>query len=214
MADSSVPVPSLSRAREQKISELSTHFANDDLSLEELERRIERVYRASNVTELEEITADLRRAVAAPAPMPVGASRSSAVATSYELASTRLLSLMSSTRRVGRWAVPQTLKVVAIMSDTKIDFTHAVMPGGVVNVHIRVMMASCKLVVPPNVRVINEMHSVMSNVRSRADELLPEGVLATSDAPVIRLTGVALMSDVNVVVRRREEPPNDDDDDD
>jgi hypothetical protein len=214
MADSSVPVPSLSRAREQKISELSTHFANDDLSLEELERRIERVYRANSVTELEEITADLRRAVTPAAQVPVGTSRSSAVATSYELASTRLLSLMSSTRRVGRWAVPQTLKVVAIMSDTKIDFTHAVMPGGVVNVHIRVMMASCKLVVPPNVRVINEMHSVMSNVRSRADELLPEGVLATSDAPVIRLTGVALMSDVNVVVRRREEPPDDDDDDD
>jgi hypothetical protein len=121
---------------------------------------------------------------------------------------------MSSTRRVGRWAVPQTLKVVAIMSDTKIDFTHAVMPGGIVNVHIRVIMASCKLVVPPNVRVINEMHSVMSNVRSRADELLPEGVPATPDAPVIRLTGVALMSDVNVVVRRREEPVYDDDDDD
>jgi hypothetical protein len=215
MADSSVPVPSLSRAREQKISELSTHFANDDLSLEDLERRIERVYRANSVAELEEITADLRRAVAPPAPMPVGrASRSTAVATSYELASTRLLSFMSSTRRVGRWAVPQTLNLVAIMSDMKVDFTHAVMPGGVVNVHIRAIMASCKLVVPPNVRVINDTHSVMSSVRSRADELLPEGAPATLDAPVIRLTGIALMSDVNVVVRRREEPVYDDDDDD
>ena len=57
MADSSVPVPSLSRAREEKISELSTHFANDDLSLEDLERRIERVYKAANVAELEDITA-------------------------------------------------------------------------------------------------------------------------------------------------------------
>jgi len=215
MADSSVPVPSLSRAREQKISELSTHFANDDLSLEDLERRIERVYRANSVAELEEITADLKRAVAPPAPTPVGrASRSTTVATSYELASTRLLSFMSSTRRVGRWAVPQTLNLVAIMSDTKLDFTHAVMPGGVVNIHMNAIMASCKLVVPPNVRVINDTHSVMSSVRSRADELLPEGAPATLDAPVIRLTGIALMSDVNVVVRRREEPVYDDDDDD
>ena len=61
---------------------------------------------------------------------------------------------------------PQTLNLVAIMSDTKIDFTHAVMPGGVVEVHLRVIMASCKLVVPPNVRVINETHSVMSSVRT------------------------------------------------
>ena len=58
---------------------------------------------------------------------------------------------------------------------------------------------------PPNVRVINETHSVMSNVRSRADELPPDGPPATN-APVIRLTGFALMSDVEVVVRRREDP--------
>jgi len=215
MADSSVPVPSLSRAREEKISELSTHFANDDLSLEDLERRIERVYKAASVAELEDITADLRRATTSNAPVPVGKSSSKKVAgRKYELASARLLSLMSSTRRVGRWAVPQKLDVVAIMSDTKIDFTHAAMPGGMVDVHIRAIMASCKLVVPPNVRVINETHSVMSNVRSRADELLPDGALTTLDSPVIRLTGLALMSDVRIVVRRREEPVYDDDDDD
>ena len=215
MADSSVPVPSLSRAREEKISELSTHFANDDLSLEDLERRIERVYKAASVAELEDITADLRRATTSNAPLPVGKSSSKKVAgRKYELASARLLSLMSSTRRVGRWAVPQRLDVVAIMSDTKIDFTHAAMPGGMVDVHIRAIMASCKLVVPPNVRVINETHSVMSNVRSRADELLADGSSPTGDAPVIRLTGFALMSDVRIVVRRREEPVYDDDDDD
>ena len=215
MADSSVPVPSLSRAREEKISELSTHFANDDLSLEDLERRIERVYKAASVAELEDITADLRRATTSNAPLAVGKSSSKKVAgRKYELASARLLSLMSSTRRVGRWAVPQKLDVVAIMSDTKIDFTHAAMPGGMVDVHIRAIMASCKLVVPPNVRVINETHSVMSNVRSRADELLPDGALTTLDSPVIRLTGLALMSDVRIVVRRREEPVYDDDDDD
>jgi len=219
MADSSVPVPSLSRAREEKISELSTHFANDDLSLDDLERRIERVYKAASVAELEDITADLRRAAMSNAPAPVGKSSSKKVAGgTYELASARLLSLMSSTRRVGRWAVPQRLDVVAIMSDTKIDFTHASMPGGTVEVHLRAIMASCKLVVPPNVRVINETHSVMSNVRSRAHELLADGTVATDDSPVIRLTGLALMSDVRIVVRRREEPvydyDGDDDDDD
>jgi hypothetical protein len=54
----------------------------------------------------------------------------------------------------------------------------------------------------------------MSNVRSRADELLADGSSPTGDAPVIRLTGFALMSDVRIVVRRREEPVYDDDDDD
>ncbi len=58
MADA--PLSTLSRAREQKISELSQHFANDDLSLDELERRIEQVYKAASVSELDAITSDLR----------------------------------------------------------------------------------------------------------------------------------------------------------
>src|SRR5262245_54633820 len=118
MAD--VPVPSLARAREQKINELSVHFANDDLSLEELERRIEQVYKAGSVADLEKITADLKLATAAPAEPALQLSqpresRSKSNLMTYQ-ASARLLSLMSSTRRVGRWVVPQKLDVVAIMS--------------------------------------------------------------------------------------------------
>jgi len=214
MAD--VPVPSLARAREQKINELSVHFANDDLSLEDLERRIEQVYKAGSVADLEKITADLKVATAAPAEPALQLSkprdsRSKSNLTSYQ-ASARLLSLMSSTRRVGRWVVPQKLDVVAIMSDTKLDLTHAVMPSGVMDFEIRAVMASLKMIVPPGVRVMVDTHSVMSNVRSRADEFDAD-VPPSANAPVIRLTGFALMADVNVVVRRREEPVYDDDED-
>ena len=216
MPDSSLPIASLARAREQKINELSTHFANDDLSLEDLERRIERVYKAASIVELEEITADLRQAVAPSQPLSPSTPGSKVVTSAYRAAAGRVLALMSSTRRVGRWAVPQRLDVVAIMSDTKLDFTHAVMPAGITDIHLRVVMSSCRLVVPPNVRVINETHSVMSTVRSRADELLPDDAPASHTSPVIRLTGIALMADVKVVVRRVEEPAyyHDDDDDD
>jgi hypothetical protein len=216
MADAPLPLSSLSRAREQKISELSQHFANDDLSLDDLERRIERVYKAASVVELDEITADLRQAMlpaALPKPSRISRGRSSsAVAGTYEIPNTRVLSLMSSTKRVGRWAVPRKLDVLAIMSDTKIDLTQAVLPTGMIEINLRVVMAAFKLIVPPNVRVINEMHSVMADVRNKADELEPEG--APSTGPVIRLTGYAVMSDAKIVVRRREDPILDDDDED
>lgn len=215
MPEPSPQITSLSRAREVKINELSTHFANDDLTLEELERRIERVYKAASLAELEDITADLRKAMTLPVDMAVApsSSRSTSVSSTYQSVAGRILAFMSSTRRVGRWLVPQKLDVLAIMSDTKLDFTHAAMPGSVIDVHLRAVMASCKLVVPPNVRVINETHAVMANVRSRANEVLPGDAPATPEAPVIRLTGYALMADVNVVVRRLEEPVYDDDDD-
>jgi hypothetical protein len=216
MPDSTPQLSSLSRARETKISELTTHFANDDLSLEELERRIERVYKAASVAELEEITADLRKAMTLPVDQSVvpSSKRSTSVSSNYQTVAGRVLAFMSSTRRVGRWLVPPRLDVVAIMSDTKLDFTHAAMPGAVIDVRVRAVMASCKLVVPPNVRVINETHAVMANVRNRASEVLPGDAPASTESPVIRLTGYALMSDVNVVVRRVEEPVYDDDDDD
>ncbi|MEP6491451.1 MAG: LiaF domain-containing protein [bacterium] len=215
MADA--PIPSLSRAREQKISELSQHFANDDLSLEDLERRIERVYKAASVVELDQITADLRLAVA-PSPKPIAPSRitlgapGSDAAVPYELQSSRVLSLMSSTKRVGRWAVPRKLDVLAIMSETKIDLTQAVLPAGLIDLNLRVVMAAFKLIVPPNVRVVNEMHSVMADVKSKADQLPADD--APADSPIIRLSGYAFMAEVKIVVRRREEPAYDDDDDD
>jgi hypothetical protein len=214
-----VPLPPLSRARELKINELSQHFANDDLSLDELERRIEQVYKAATMAELDAITADLRSAAPAPADparakLVRGRDRTPSTPATHEVANTRLLSLMSSTKRVGRWAVPRKLDVVAIMSDTKIDMTHAAMPAGVVDFEVRAVMASLKLIVPPGMRVIIDTHSVMSNIRSRADELPAEDAPATATAPVLRLTGFALMSDVKVVVRRREDAVYYDDDDD
>ena len=215
MAD--VPVPSLARAREEKINELSIHFANDDLSLEDLERRIEQVYKAASVAELESITADLTRAttpVAQPTSLPrLRGSQGKANVPAVPAASTRLLALMSTTRRVGRWVVPAKLDVVAVMSDTKLDLTHAMLSSGIVDFEIRAVMASLKVIVPPGVRVMVDTHSVMSNVRSRADEFDAD-VAPSSSAPVIRLTGWALMADVQVVVRRKEEPILDDDDDD
>lgn len=205
-----LPPPSLKRAREQKVEELSAHFANDDLSLEDLERRIERVYKAASLADLDMITADLR----APAPLvdpraprgkvaPLDAS-SPVVPSSFEIPRSRLVAFMSSTRRVGRWAVPRDLDMFAMMSDSQIDLTQAALPvGGVVNIDLTAIMAAVKIIVPPGIRVINELHSFMADVGSAADELL-DGTGAVG-SPVIRLTGTAFMAEVKVHVRHREQ---------
>ncbi len=205
-----LPTPSLARAREQKITELSQHFANDDLSLEDLERRIERVYKAASVADLEQITADLRLpavipdARLSPARVAVGEQGGVPLATAFETPKSRLVAIMSSSRRVGRWAVPRDLDMFALMSDTRLDLTNAALPvGGVVNIHLKAIMAAVKIIVSPGTRVINETHSFMADVRSDADEL--ESALTVPGAPVIRLTGSAVMCEVKVRVRRREQ---------
>jgi hypothetical protein len=205
MAES--PVSSLARAREQKITELSNFFANDDISLEDLERRIERVYKAANMSELETITADLRTAA-----KPLDdfsraqlARTSPSVPSHIEMGSGRVLSVMGNTRRVGRWVVPRHLDVTCVMADTRIDLTQASLPPDLVEIDLSIVMTTFKLIVPPNTRVIDEAHSIMSSVASHADE-------STASGPIVRLSGFALMSDVKVLVRRREDPVYEDDD--
>lgn len=206
MADA--PVPSLNRAREQKISELSQLFANDDLSLEDLERRIELVYKAGNVAELEAITADLRTSSSAEpgAQLPAVSSRRQVL--TADARHGRLLAIMGESRRTGRWLVPGAFRVVSVMSDTRLDLTQAVMAAGNAEIHVTAFWSSCRVIVPPGMRVINEMHSVMASVTSNADEMDPPGV-SRSDAPTIRLTGTAIMAEVKVRVRRREDPIED-----
>src|SRR6187455_1791064 len=112
------PVTSLARAREVKITELTNHFANDDLSIDELERRMERVYKAASIAELEVITADLKNAVAVPADLvhaTVVRGKGGAPAR-FEALPTRIVSVMSSTKKVGRWGVPPVLELKAVMS--------------------------------------------------------------------------------------------------
>jgi len=217
MADALPPLPTLSRAREQKISELSQHFANDDLSLDELERRIEQVYKAGSVSELDAITSDLR--VPAPAassqlaPAPVSSAASYAPA--FPSRGTRILAVMSESRRTGRWLVPPRVDVVSLMADVKIDLTGAVLPPGGAEFHVRSIWAACKIIVPPEMRVINEMHAIMASVVSKAEEMDVEGTVHRG--PTLRLTGTALMAEVKVVVRRREDALaelEDEDDDD
>jgi hypothetical protein len=203
MADA--PVPSLARAREQKITELSQHFANDDLSLDELERRIELVYKAGSIAELDSITADLHPAPVSAGMMPAPAAPRQQVMTGMEARHGRLLAIMGESRRTGRWLVPSELRVVSLMSDTRLDLTQAVMASGVAEIHVTAMWSSCRLIVPPGMRVINEMHAVMASATSSADEMDPPGV-SRANAPTIRLTGTAFMAEVKVTVRRREDP--------
>lgn len=196
-----VPIPSLARAREQKIDELATHFANDDLSLEDLERRIELVYKAASVTDLEQITEDLRRATAPPLPVPANVRLAPADASSdiapHEVATTRMVALMSSTKRLGRWVLPKRLDLVSVMADTTIDLTQAVLPPVASEIHVRAVMTSLRIIVPPGVRVVTDISSVMADV-GRADEAQDS---PGARGPVIRLTGYACMAEVKVQVQ-------------
>ena len=191
------PVVSLQAERERTIELLGQHFAQDNLSLEELERRIEQAYRAPDLPALREITRDLpsaEKAVVVPRARPE--------VDVYAPERGRIVSFMGQTRRRGAWQPPRELRVVSIMSETTLDFTEALLAPGVTEVELTGLMTQIKVIVPPGVRVVTQPTAFMAEVNDDAHDPPPVG----SGAPVVRITGFVMMAEVKVTVRRRELP--------
>lgn len=200
MAQSGPDVPvSLDRERERTISLLGDHFAQDNLSLEELEHRIEQAYRARDLPALRDLLKDL----------PTTEEKATAIVSersrpSHEIFAPeegRLVSVMSQTNRRGVWHLPRALTVWSVMSETNLDLTQAVLPPGVTEIDLHGIMTSIKIVVPPGVRVVMQAGSFMADVSDLTDDPPPVG----SGAPVVRVTGFVFMAELKVTVRRREE---------
>jgi hypothetical protein len=188
MPSSHPPVP-LAAARERAIELLSTHFANDRLTMDELDQRLERAYAATSLADLHALTADL------PEERPVTASGGAvSVALARAEESGRIVAIFSETKRGGLWAVPQQLDVRATMSNLTLDLRSARLSTGVTDVHVSAVMASVHVILPPGVRVIEDVRAFMASVTDDTYSV----VGSDQSAPVIRLTGRAIMAEVRV----------------
>jgi hypothetical protein len=208
--DKSAPVP-LERERELTIQLLTDHFAQDNLSVDELERRIALVFQAKSVPALRDLTKDL--ASAAPEAQPErkgkgkGKSRDK-VATvgeaplpeAFAPERDRIVSVMAQTRRHGLWQLPRHLDLWSVMSETHLDLTEARLSPGVTEIHVRAVMATVKVIVPPGVRVVVQPSAFMADV---SDEILSQPPVG-SQAPVVRITGPVFMAELKVRVRKKE----------
>lgn len=197
MAQSGPDKPiSLEREREKVVDLLSQHFAHDNLGLDELERRMERVYQATSVQALRELTRDLPTAESvaparAPAPVPVA----------FLPEEGRIVSIMAQTKRTGLWQPPRFLDLWCLMSETQLDLTQAQLQPGVTEIDVRALMAQVKIIVPPGVRVVCQPSAIMAEVSDETSNPPPVG----SGAPVVRITGPVIMSELKVFVRTREQ---------
>ena len=189
---------SLQGERERTIELLSRHFAQDNLSVEQLEQRIEQAYRAASVPALREVTKDLPGdAVVAPL------QRAVAVPEEFAHEHDRIVSVMSETKRRGVWRPPKHLDAWCVMSDTVLDLTEATLAPGVTEIHLRAMMAAVKIIVPRGIRVMLQPTSVMSTLTFDEDDFDPPVGPGT---PVLQITGLILMTELKVKARTRETP--------
>src|SRR6478735_4769355 len=168
--------------RERVATVLNQALAEGRLSLDELQERLDAVYAAKTLAELEPVTRDLPghtslvpstsagavqpAAASAPANFPPAGSRVSSGWTS-----TTAVAVMSGASRSGDWVVPPRFNAFALMGGIELDLTQARYGAAEV--------------------VINAM-AIMGGIESNVNSIPIPG------APVVRVTGTAIMGGVEV----------------
>lgn len=117
------PAVPTAEARERVVEALARYFADDGISMEEYERRVEVAYRAGAMAELDALVADVPR-------LTSSGGAGTELATGTVPAPSRRVSVMSSHERGGSWTVPRYLKVVAVMSNVEARMSRSRLPPG------------------------------------------------------------------------------------
>jgi hypothetical protein len=211
-------------ARDETIDALCRRFADDELSLAELERRLEKARSARTRQELRALIPEPRLAPAPPAPRPPAPDamprprtrparrpvdvpeaaadyRPSAPGTEPVRTSSHLaIAVMGGTKRAGRWVPPDSLAAVAIMGGVELDFRDAVLrPNTVVEINCFAFWGGIDITVPPDMHVDSRGFAFMGAFEQNAEiETDPP-----PGAPTIRINGFALMGGVDVKVKER-----------
>lgn len=186
--------PALRERRERTIQALCEHFAQDRLSLEEFETRLDLAHRAVQPVQLENLLADIsipQTTALAPEARP------RTVASSQAGDDTRLVfAMMGGAERRGNWNPGARNIVIAIMGGAVLDFRDMVLPPGVTEVFVMAVMGGCEIIVPPTLAVESHGFALMGGFGQFADNPPP-----APGASTLRINGFALMGGVEIYVR-------------
>ncbi|MGH7507453.1 MAG: DUF1707 SHOCT-like domain-containing protein, partial [Longimicrobiales bacterium] len=150
------PVPSRPPSREQReqaIQTLVAGFADDRITVEEFERRIDIAHRTASSEQLDGLTVDLpARPATPPAAAPVTPARPPAPAGEVREHQV-LVAIMGGVEKKGRWTPARKSIVLAFMGGAHIDLREANLPAGVTEVAIFTIWGGVEILVPPGVNV-------------------------------------------------------------
>jgi hypothetical protein len=173
-----------SAEREQTHALLKEACLDGRLTIDEFSQRFDLVERVRTRDQLALVTADLsdvalHPVVSRPAPSTT-------------------LAVMSSTERGGsHWRVPENNRAIAVMGECKLDLREATITSPVTTIRSRLLMGALVIWVPEGVAVELEVFTLMGEAKSRV-----VGPPAKPGAPVVRVTGFAIMGSVEVRSRR------------
>lgn len=190
---------SLELEREHTVQVLCRWYAQDHLTTEELESRLEAAYRATTLAELQSLTAGL------PAEL-VGGSQGAPAYDPVHGAVTsprgRILCIFAQKRKRGEWEPATHTSVDAAFGSLELDLREARIAAGVTTIDINAAFAEVTVIVPPGLHVECDGTAIIGEF---ADAIF-EGA-AGPDTATVRVTGTVVFASVHVKMRYPGETP-------
>lgn len=182
---------SLELERENMVQLLCRHYAQDQLTTEELDARLDAVYRAQNEGELRALVAGLD-AVALAVPL-----ENTAVAEAErKTPDRRILSVFADVKKRGDWELRPQTRAVVVFGSLELDLREARIPRGVNTLDVSATFAEVRIIVPPGLRVECDGSAILGE--------FTEAVIAgpaSGDVVTVRVVGMAVLSSVSVEMR-------------
>ena len=197
MSDTPSRVPvTVRERREHTIDALCRHFANDALTVDEFERRVDLAHRASNIDDLARLLEDLPElGRPSSAPAPAGESAPGAAVERAERG--YVVAIMGGATRKGRWAPAQRTLVYTTWGGVELDFREAELPPGVTELTVCAVMGGVEILVPPGLAVDSDGVAIAGGF----DQIGNASAPTSPDQPVLRIRGFTLMGGMEIKVR-------------
>ncbi|MGG2458479.1 DUF1707 SHOCT-like domain-containing protein [Streptomyces sp. RGM 3693] len=182
-----------SDADRDRIAEiLREALAEGRLDAEEHAERIDVVYRAKTMGELEPVVRDLPAVGGRPQPDPAPHAYGPGAA----VADQNLVAIFSAANRKGRWRVPPRINAVAIFGSVEIDLTEAVFPQQRVQINVTSVLGSVEIRVPENITLRSSGSGILGSFEVETHEA------ADGNAPEVDVNGFALLGSVEAKPKR------------
>ncbi|HSJ64896.1 MAG TPA: DUF1707 domain-containing protein [Gemmatimonadaceae bacterium] len=177
--------------REDIVDALCAHFANGDLTMAELEQRLESAFRAASGRDLQALIADLRPL--APDEFDAGAAPRIAPPGSVPQRG-MMIAVFGGAERSGGWIVPRHTKIFFAGGAVTLDLRTARLGPGVTEIEVTGIAGAAEIIVPPGVRVETVGTAFMGAFGADAGDPGPP----SAEQPVLRVSGFVVWGGVEV----------------
>jgi hypothetical protein len=170
--------------RERTVRVLRSSGANGQLTVDELDERVEAAYAARTRGELERLVEDLGEIRDRPADVPV---RAGDDGTHW------VVSIMGGSDRAGRWRLGRTVTVVNVMGGSDLQLNEAEFAAEVVEMRVFSLMGGSDVWIPEGLDVEVSEFALMGGNDVRIGEARPR-----DGGPLLRLKLISIMGGTSV----------------